>query len=127
MIRLVLSCAVLAACGATPKPPPAKPDPKQLAANVFAVKTMMADIVHRRRGDCTNMALELNALSKVMRRQFSEVRKAIIDPDVAKQVRAEMDTYAGRVEQLDNKIVEDLSTCPHDQDVLNVVREMPEL
>jgi hypothetical protein len=73
------------------------------------------------------MALELNALSKAMRRQFSEVRKAQIDPDVAKQVVQEMNTYAGRVEELDKKIVEDLSTCPHDQDVLNVVREMPEL
>jgi hypothetical protein len=62
-----------------------------------------------------------------MRRQFSEVRKAIIDPDVAKQVRAEMDTYADRTRTLDQEIVKDLSTCPHDQDVLNVVFAMPEL
>jgi hypothetical protein len=127
MIRVVLSCAVLAACGGTPKPPPAKPDPKQLAANVFAVKTMMADIVHRRRGDCTNMAVELNALSKTMRREFAEVRKAAVDPDLAKQLTTEMNTYADRVGALDQAIVDDLSTCRKDQDVLNVVREMPEL
>jgi hypothetical protein len=118
---------VLAACGGSPKPPPAKPDPKQLAANVFAVKTMMADIVHRRRGDCTNMAVELNSLSKTMRRQFAEVRKAETDPDVAKQVVQEMNTYADRVGALDQTIVDDLSTCRQDQNVLNVVREMPEL
>ena len=127
MIRVALSCAVLAACGGTPKPPPAKPDPKQLAANVFAVKTMMADIVHRRRGDCTNMAVELNALSKTMRRQFAEVRKAAVDPDLAKQLTTEMNTYADRDIELDKEIVKDLSTCRQDQDVLNVVRELPEL
>jgi hypothetical protein len=127
MIRFVLSCAVLAACGGTPKPPPAKPDPRQLAANVFAVKTMMADIVHRRRGDCTNMAVELNTLSKTMRRQFAEVRKAAVDPDLSKQLTTEMNTYADRVGALDERIVGDLSTCRQDQDVLNVVREMPEL
>ena len=127
MIRLVLSCAVLAACGGTPKPPPAKPDPRQLAAKVFAVKTMMADIVHRRRGDCTNMAVELNALSKTMRRQFAEVHKAEVDPDLAKQLTTEMNTYADRVGELDKKIVEDLLTCGRDQDVRNVVRELPEL
>src|SRR5262252_9509124 len=100
MIRLVLSAAVLAACGGSQKPPPAKPDPKQLAANVFAMKTTMADIVHRRRGDCTRMAVELNTLAKTMRRQFSEVRKAAIDPDLAKQLTQEMKTYADRVDEL---------------------------
>jgi len=118
---------LIAACGARQKPPPAKPDPKQLAANVFATKTMMADIVHRRRGDCTNMAVELNALAKAMRRQFAEVRKAELDPDVAKQVVQEMNTYADRVAELDQKIVDDLATCKADQNVLNVVLAMPEL
>src|SRR5258705_10495359 len=129
MMRFVTSAlvVVVVACGGTPKPAPAKPDPKQLAANVFAVKTMMADIVHRRRGDCTNMAVDLNTLSKTMRRQFTEVRKAAIDPDLAKQLTLEMNPYADRVGALDKAIFDDLTTCKRDRDVQNVVREMPEL
>jgi hypothetical protein len=126
-MRAVRSLLVIAACGSPQKPAAEKPDPMGLAAELDASMKQMLEIVHRRHGDCTHAAVELNALFKVMRRQIADVRKMQLDPQVAKQLKVAMDSYADGARGRDDAIVAELEPCRHDPDIMNVMRTMPDL
>lgn len=87
----------------------------------------MQELVHRLRGQCTATAKGLIKLFDDMRRQISEVRKLQLDPDLARELKLEMDAYALSARGRDDEIAADLTPCARDPDIINVMSTMPEL
>jgi len=131
-MRVVRNAAVAvliasSACGSPARPPPARPDPKTVAAALDRSLARMQELVHRLRGQCTVTAKELVKLFDEMRREISDVRKLQLDPDVARELKLEMDAYELSARGRDDAIAADLTPCARDPDIINVMSTMPEL
>jgi hypothetical protein len=128
-MRAVRSALVVMAigCGSPPKPPPAHPSAKLIAASLDASMASMAEVVHRLRGRCTETAKQLIRVFADMKREIAEVRRVQLDPDQARELKLEMDAYDTTSKGRDDAIAADLTPCAHDPDIINVMTTMPEL
>ncbi len=122
---------LLIACGgAKPAPQPPKVDTRALAAELDAQLGEVAAIVHDRRTDCPRMARELRAVFVRMTVSLERARKAQQDPEVAKQLTAEMRAYdavsAQRVAAIEAEFTVK-ATCARDPAVRDALETMPTL
>jgi hypothetical protein len=119
----------LVACGSGKPAPkqPQPPDPKRIAADLHARMTEMAEITHRLREACPQMAGELRALFARMQHTVDEAKLAGEDPALAKQLTGALRDYDQSDRDLSGAIFSDLSACKDDAAVRDVMATMPTL
>jgi hypothetical protein len=125
---LVLCLGAAVACGGKPvakQPPPL--DPVRIAADLHARMTEMAELVHRLRGACPQMASELRALFGHMQLTVDDAKRATDDPALAEQLTRELRTYDESDRDLSAAISADLAACKDDPAVREVMATMPTL
>ena len=127
--RLAALALALAACGsARPAPrPPKPPDPAQIAADLHARMTEMAELAHRLRGACPELARELRTLFGRMRISVDEANRAAEDPGLARQLTTELHKYDDSDRGLPDAIAGDLAACRDDAAVRDAMSTMPTL
>jgi len=126
--RELCVCALVACGGAKPAAKQPQPlDPKRIAADLHERMTEMAEITHRLRGACPQMASELRALFARMQVTIDDAKLAGQDPALAKQVTSAVREYDQSDRDLEGAISADLGACKDDPAVREVMVTMPTL
>lgn len=125
----ILVLAALVACGGG-KPAPKRPavDTASLAAEIDAEQAELATILHRDREACAALASNLRDLFARMTASFRRAKDLQQDPEIAKQLTAEMKRYDAAAAQRAAAIDADVNgPCIRDPAVRDVLMTMPTL
>ncbi|CAN5909498.1 hypothetical protein BH11MYX3_BH11MYX3_35610 [soil metagenome] len=124
---------VLVACGGSQPaqtPPPPKVDTAALAAELDAEQGELAEILHRDRDHCPELAANLKVLFDRMRASFARANQVQQDPALAKQLTTDLKRYdavaAERSAQMTGDLTPD-SPCVRDPAVVDMLMSMPTL
>ncbi len=121
----------IGACG--PKAGPAKPevDTARLARALHDDLLELGAIASRHRGDCAALVPALRPHVDVMRAHAAEVKAALEDPVIARQLRADVRAYDVEHRGVADAIGEDLGasyvTCKDNAELTDLIDRIPEL
>lgn len=121
----------IGACG--PKPGPARPkvDTARLARALHDDLLALGAIARRHRGDCAALVPALRPHVDVMRAHAAEVKAALEDPAIARQLRADVRAYDAEHRGVADAIGEDLGasyvTCKDNAELTDLIDRIPEL
>ncbi|MBA3396552.1 MAG: hypothetical protein H0T89_28230 [Deltaproteobacteria bacterium] len=129
-LALVIGIGI-GACG--PKAGPVKPrvDTARLARALHDDLLELGAIARRHRGDCATLVPALRPHVEVMRAHAGEVKAALEDPAIARQLRADVRAYDAEHRGVADAIGEDLGasyvTCKDNAELPDLIDRIPEL
>jgi hypothetical protein len=126
----VLAAAAAAACASAPRAAaPAAPAPRQIALDRHVDVRALAELATRTRGNCDALATELGPLVARMKQHVTAIRRAQLDPALAKQLTTELRAYDVPDRGLDEQIGSDLAQtylgCKQNRALLELIDQIP--
>lgn len=130
-MRALAVAVAICVVGCGGRAPPAKPDPKTLAAALDADLRELDALAHQHEGKCQPLIAALGPHVEKMRKDVAVATQAMADPDLAPRLKAEVRAYDALHPTLADRTGESLARsylgCDKDPRLLQVIDRIPVL